>query len=106
MFSEKTFRGRALICYALFAICYPSLAILFCFFLRDAGVCCFNCAFSVEISSRSAAISLCTSADPRSSFDSLALAGADRKGAATGIHGRKKLAADDAAAAGSIEVKW
>ncbi len=43
-------------------------------------------------------------ADPGSSFDSLAGAGAGGRGAERGIHGGRRLAADDAAA-GSTEVK-
>jgi hypothetical protein len=55
-----------------------------------------NWAFSLEISSRSAAISFCTPMVPSSEV--LAGSGVGGKGAATGIHGRKRLAADDAAA--------
>ena len=62
------------------------------------------CAFSFEIFSRSAATSFRTAADPGSSFDSLAGARADRRGAERGIHGGRRLATDDAAD-GSMEVK-
>src|SRR5271165_1314907 len=74
---------------------------LFCF-LRGEELRSLNCAFSFETSSRSAAISFCTPADPGSSFDSLAGAGADGRGAERGIHGGRRLAA---AAAGKAEVK-
>jgi len=74
---------------------------LFCF-LRGEELRSLNCAFSFETSSRSAATSFCTPADPGSSFDSLAGAGADGRAAERGIHGGRKLAA---AAAGRAEVK-
>ena len=63
---------------------------LFCF-LRGEELRNLNCAFSFETSSRSAAISFCTPADPGSSFDSLAGAGADGRGAERGIHEREKV---------------
>jgi hypothetical protein len=76
---------------------------LFCFWrgdeLRSS-----NCAFSFETSSRSAANSFCTPADPGSPFDSLAGDGADGTKPERGIHGARKLAADDVAA-GRTEVK-
>src|SRR3974390_1172704 len=73
-------------------------------FLRGEELRSLNWAFSFETSSRSTAISFCTPADPRSSFDSLAGDGADERGAERGIHGGRRLAADDAAA-GRTEVK-
>ena len=77
---------------------------LFCF-LRGEELRSLNWAFSFETSSRSAATSFWTAADPRSSFDSLAGAGADGRGAERDIHGgRRRLAADDAAE-GRTEVK-
>ena len=76
---------------------------LFCF-LRGGELRSLNCAFSFETSSRSAASSFCTPADPGSSFDSLAGADADGRGVEKGIQGRKRLAVDDAAA-GRMEVK-
>ena len=76
---------------------------LFCF-LRGEELRGLNSAFSFETSSRSAAISFWTAADPGSSFDSLAGAGADGRGAERGIHGGRSLAADNAAA-GRTEVK-
>src|SRR5271165_3457023 len=74
---------------------------LFCF-LRGEELRSLNWAFSFETSSRSAAISFCTAADPRFSFDSLPGTGADGSGAERGIHGGRRLAA---AAAGRTEVK-
>src|SRR5271166_541274 len=74
---------------------------LFCL-LRGEELRSLNSAFSFETSSRSAAISFWTAADPRFSFDSLAGAGADGRGAERGIHGGSRLAA---AAAGRTEVK-
>ena len=76
---------------------------LFCF-LRDEELRSLNCAFSFETSSRSAANSFCTPADPGSPFDSLAGVGADGTKAGRRIHGGRRLAADDAAA-GRTEVK-
>ena len=76
---------------------------LFCF-LCGEEVRNLNCAFSFETSSRSAANSFCAPADPGSTFDSLAGAGADGRGAERRIHGGRRLAADDTAA-GRTEVK-
>ena len=76
---------------------------VFCF-LRGEELRGLDCAFSFEISSRSAAISLCSPADPGSSFDALAGAGADGRGAEKGIHAGRRLTADNAAA-GRTEVK-
>ena len=70
-------------------------------FLRGEELRSLNCAFSLETSLRSAAISLCNPADPGSSFDSPARPGAK---AERGIHGGRSLAAEDAAA-GRTEVK-
>ena len=72
---------------------------LFCF-LRGEELPSLNSAFNFETSSRSAAISFWTAADPGSSFDSLAGAGADGRGAERGIQGGRRLAA-----AGRTEVK-
>ena len=69
---------------------------LFCF-LRGEELRSLNCAFSFETSSRSAASSFCTPADPESSFDSPAGAAADERRVERGIHGGRRLAADDAA---------
>ena len=73
-------------------------------FLRGEELRGLNCAFSLETSLRSAAISFCNPADPGSSFDSLAGPGADGRKAERGIQGGRNLAAEDAAA-GRTEVK-
>ena len=75
----------------------------FCFLCGDDSRS-LNCVFNFVISSRSAATSFCTEADPGSSFGSAAWAGVDASGAEKGTHGGRKLAADEAAA-GRKEVK-
>ena len=76
-------------------------------FLRSEELGSLICALSFETSSRSAASSSCTPADPGSLFDSLDSlpgAGAGGRRAERGIHGESRLAAVDAAV-GRTEVK-
>src|ERR1700693_1718534 len=66
----------------------------------------FGLSLQFRNSSRSAVISFCPPADPGSSFDPLAGAGADGRGAEKGIHGGRRLPADNPAAGRTEFKRW